>query len=608
MDFVACIIEQVDRLVHPTVLDLPIERAQHRSFFVTRLTVSLSAVALFPFYLAGGSVPGWADALVLGWLVVPLIAAAHVAHTGRLRDGEALSAAAWIGLAFTLVLGGMCGYGPTFTLLGVAVLEASFFDDLKMSRATILATLGAAAAILSASVLGITLRQAPGAGDLAIYGLAMLYAAALSFEGMRARKIRQAIQNTESQRHRVLAEATDDLVLRFDRSGNVLMVGDSAERLFGIKGQDLANRGFFDRLHVTDRPNFLKLVSDSANSGRASTATLRLRVRSMPSTDGRYVEPVFAWVEMRIGLSDAHATNLTVPAVTASLRDVTRQVEREHEDERAKAEAEQVVLGKNQFLATVTHELRTPLNAIIGFGELLASETHAPTDPAKRREYAQIIHQSGEHLLSVVNSLLDLSKIEAGKFELTFEPFDLANLAGACCDMVGLKAQTKKIDFIRDFGSDLEIVADKRACRQILINLLSNALKFTPEAGTVALSLTTKGGSVEIAVRDTGIGIRPADLARLGDPFFQAQNGYDRAYEGTGLGLSVVNGLVNLHGGVIAVESTPGEGTRMMVTLPRHGGTVVPSTAKTSVEVLDRKPAFVPASPAAFQAKVSRFA
>ena len=177
------------------------------------------------------------------------------------------------------------------------------------------------------------------------------------------------------------------------------------------------------------------------------------------------------------------------------------------------------------MLANVSHELRTPLNAIIGFSEILGNPDIAPKDPARQREYADIINASGEHLLGLVNTILDMSKIEAGHFEIEPEPFDLAWLIDFCCDVVKLKAEAKKIALSRACPPRLEdIFADKRACKQILLNLISNALKFTPEGGKVTVTVSADGPFVEIAVADTGIGVTQKDLSRLGDPFFQVKS------------------------------------------------------------------------------------
>jgi cell cycle sensor histidine kinase DivJ len=224
---------------------------------------------------------------------------------------------------------------------------------------------------------------------------------------------------------------------------------------------------------------------------------------------------------------------------------------------------------RQRLLANVSHELRTPLNAIIGFSEMLASPELAPRDPDQQREYARIINASGQHLLSVVNTLLDMSKIESGVFAIEPEHFDLGALVDFSCDLVKLKAQEKNIELLAACAPNMgEIVADKRACKQILLNLLSNAVKFTPEGGRVAVSARRDGGFVDINVSDTGIGVTPNELQRLGDPFYQARATYDRPYEGAGLGLSIVRGLVALHGGAISFASAPNEGASVTVRLP----------------------------------------
>ena len=159
-------------------------------------------------------------------------------------------------------------------------------------------------------------------------------------------------------------------------------------------------------------------------------------------------------------------------------------------------------------------------------------------------------NQSGQHLLSLVNTILDVSKMETGNFEIQPEPFDLGGLIDFCTDVVKLKAAEKNIALTRACLPQIgDIVADKRACKQILLNLLSNAIKFTQEGGSVSVQVRADGSFIEIAVSDTGIGVTPADLVRLGDPFFQARSTYDRPLR-RGLGLSIVRGLVGLHGGV----------------------------------------------------------
>ena len=286
-------------------------------------------------------------------------------------------------------------------------------------------------------------------------------------------------------------------------------------------------------------------------------------------------------------------------ALVAVLRDASVQVRQQTSAEDARREAQRAAPSKDAFIANLSHELRTPLNAIIGFSEILASADLVPVDPAKRQDYAGIITASGQHLLSVVNSLLDMSKLEAGRFELLPDAFDAPTLIQACCDMIGLQAERAGVALHHErSGGPVEVVGDTRACRQIVINLLSNALKFTGPGGRVAVGARVLGRSVVISVADTGVGIAAADLRHVGDAFFQGTSGYDRAFEGTGLGLSVVRGLVGVHGGRITIESAVGEGTRVQVHLPLDCRSVTTGGAAAVIDVVPRsaRDSFVPAA------------
>jgi cell cycle sensor histidine kinase DivJ len=217
----------------------------------------------------------------------------------------------------------------------------------------------------------------------------------------------------------------------------------------------------------------------------------------------------------------------------------------------------------------MSHELRTPLNAIIGFSEMLANEETMGLNKAKREDYAKLIGESGHHLLSVVNGILDMSRIETGNFEITPEPFAPAPVIGTCCDLMVLRARDAGVELACRVPADLpDIVADKRAVKQILINLLSNAIKFTDRGGKVAVTGAIDGAQMVFTVEDTGVGIGEDDLRHVGDPFFQVRGAYNRPHDGTGLGVSIVKGLIELHGGELQVTSRIGSGTRFSVRLP----------------------------------------
>jgi cell cycle sensor histidine kinase DivJ len=255
--------------------------------------------------------------------------------------------------------------------------------------------------------------------------------------------------------------------------------------------------------------------------------------------------------------------------IVAITRDISDRKAQEAELLRTRDEAESASRAKTQFLANMSHELRTPLNAVIGFSEILNRELFGTLGEARYRDYARLIHESGEHLLNVVNDILDMSKIEAGKFKIVKEPFDVAPLVKSCCDIMRHTAEQRSLSLIVDIAPGIpELPADKRACKQMLLNVISNAIKFTDAGGWVRVSAKVAGGNVELSVADNGIGIAEADLPKLGNPFVQANNSYDRSYDGAGLGLSVVKGLARLHGGKLELTSKLGSGTTACIALP----------------------------------------
>jgi signal transduction histidine kinase len=227
---------------------------------------------------------------------------------------------------------------------------------------------------------------------------------------------------------------------------------------------------------------------------------------------------------------------------------------------------------KSEFLANMSHELRTPLNAIIGFSDTMRSRLFGPMH-ARYEEYAVLINESGQHLLSLITDILDLSKIEAGKFVLDPRPVDVAESVTSCLEMTRRRAEEVGITLTASVPDDLPmLIADARSVKQILLNLLTNAVKFTPRDGAVSLSVTAQEGRLHLAVRDTGIGIPGKTLERIGLPFEQADNDPMRAREGTGLGLALVKSLVEKHGGRMRIESREGFGTTVSIELPLDCG------------------------------------
>jgi len=236
----------------------------------------------------------------------------------------------------------------------------------------------------------------------------------------------------------------------------------------------------------------------------------------------------------------------------------------------AKEKAELANRAKSEFLANMSHELRTPLNAIIGFSELLRSEALGRIGIESYREYAVAIHESGVHLLDIINDILDLSKVEAGTIDLHEEAVDLAPIAAACFRIVKERAAAAEVTLVDALPRDLPpLRGDERLLKQILLNLVSNGTKFTPPGGRVTLSAALRDdGGVDLVVADTGIGIAEADIARALTPFVQIDSSLSRKYSGTGLGLPLTRSLVELHGGRLEIESRVGAGTTVRIRLP----------------------------------------
>jgi len=358
---------------------------------------------------------------------------------------------------------------------------------------------------------------------------------------------------------------TDLVIARHGRTGTVLSVSPAAETLFGAKVEDLLGHGLFDRVHVADRPAYLTALGAAAAHGESRSVEFRVRRDAI----GTAAAPgQFIWVEMRCRPLE-QASSAGDREVVAVMRDTTERKAQEQALEDARAQAERANVAKSAFLATMSHELRTPLNAIIGFSEMLTKEDSLTIAPQRRQEYARLINDSGHHLLAVVNGILDMSKIESGNFEIAPAPFAPEHVIADVCGMLALKAREAGIALVVRLPDKLpQVIADKRALSQIMINLVSNAIKFTNRGGEVTVSAKPEGGSIAVAVADNGVGIGAEDLPRVGDPFFQARSSYDRRHDGTGLGLSIVKGLLALHGGELEIHSRLGEGTRVCFHLP----------------------------------------
>jgi cell cycle sensor histidine kinase DivJ len=393
--------------------------------------------------------------------------------------------------------------------------------------------------------------------------------------------------------YRHLIEHVQDAVIRFSSDGEVLLASRSSETLFGCRRYELSGSGLGERLHVLDRPVYLTAFADANQGGTSRVIEVRMRQDDPRSASS---VPHFIWVEISLSpVIDTDPTALRYEVV-ALLRNITDRKDNEVSMAEARRVAEEASIAKSRFLATIGHELRTPLNAVVGFSEMMTSGIGGELSNT-HREYAGLIHQSGKHLLEVVRMLLDMSKIEAGKFELQTEPFLVQDIIEPCFSMVEAMAKERDVRLVADLGKGLPmLVGDERACRQMLLNLLSNAIKFSHPGGTVTVTLKRQGQSLNLSVSDRGVGMAPESLKRIGEPFFQAEDGLARRYEGTGLGLSIVKGLVDLHEGTLRAMSEIGAGTTMTVLLPINGPAIKTDETAT-VTPLRREPAAAPDTP-----------
>ncbi|WP_050796713.1 sensor histidine kinase [Brevundimonas diminuta] len=255
------------------------------------------------------------------------------------------------------------------------------------------------------------------------------------------------------------------------------------------------------------------------------------------------------------------------PRLIVQALDATLQHAREAELDAARAEAEAQNLGKTRFLAHMSHELRTPLNAVVGFSDAMRQELFGPVPP-RYADYAASIHEAGGHLLDLINDVLDVSRIEADRYQLSLERFDAREPVLAALALVRIQADDKGVELAAVLPPEaLSVRADRRALKQMALNLLANAVKFTPPGGTVTVSVQAADDALEVTVADTGVGISAEDLARLGRPYEQAGDAEQRA-QGSGLGLALVRALAGLHGGTLALDSALGVGTAATVRLP----------------------------------------
>ncbi len=538
--------------MHASVID-PMARRMQRRFVglmlaAPFLAASMAVVLVTARLGAGVTVATIFAIFGLSWFLALLVAA-----TSRLMPtaGASLGVAS-IGLAGLIAAGGGLA-SPLLALVLALPVEAFYVGGRRRSvgLGVIAAT---AAVILQFALTPLLPVEAPAAWHWLFpvaWGLTLL-------PRMRGLAL---ISDAPAQEQARLEDVIDAVVLRIGLNGDVADASSQSRVLLKLAPELLSGTGLFDRIHLADRVAYLSALADMREGAALRRVELRIRLPKGDAADlGANHRPFL--LELMRGGDD----------LVALLRANDEMVDLRETLDVARESAAGADVAKGRFLAAVSHELRTPLNAIIGFSDMLLNEIFGGFKDPRQKEYVELVRDSGQHLLAVVTSILDVSRIESGAYSAQPEPFRFVDAVEMCQSMMRIQAETKHITLTTQIPVDAgEINADRRAVQQILINLTSNAIKFTPDGGAVSIGARRLGSRLHFWVSDTGIGIAEADLCNLGKPFMQIQNDYTRRFEGTGLGLSLVKGLVSLHDGTMSIESAPGEGTKVTISLPVDG-------------------------------------
>ncbi|MER9057473.1 PAS domain-containing sensor histidine kinase [Mesorhizobium sp. M0174] len=547
-------------MVHPSVLGQDDRRRESRF-----IGVMLAA----PFFSAGAAVTlvtsGMGAAVTVAAIFAAFglcwFAALLVAASGKMTlAGQLALVVGSVALGALIAAAG--GVASPVALLAVALpFEAWWIGQSR--RAVIWGAISALVAVLLQPLAGSVLPL--GQTEIAAWHWLVPLAWALTLiPRVASLRATASAQLDPAGSHR-LEDLIDAVVLRIAAHGEVLDASAKARTMLRLPPELLFGTGLFDRIHLSDRVPYLSALADMREGALSRRLDLRVRLPQNSGVTADNYQP-FSLEMMRAPGQET--------VFTLVLRENDELAGLRQELAAANEAAASAEVAKGRFLAVVSHELRTPLNAIIGFSDMLLHEMFGSFKDPRQKEYVGLVRDSGQHLLAVVTSILDVSRIESGAYATEPEPFRFREAVEMCQSMMRLQAEAKAIDLQAQIAPDAgEINADRRAVQQILINLVSNAIKFTPEGGNVVIGAKRIGSRLHFWVRDTGIGIAEEDFANLGKPFMQIQNDYTRRFEGTGLGLSLVKGLVALHEGTMSIESMPGEGTTVTISLPVSGPT-----------------------------------
>jgi two-component system cell cycle sensor histidine kinase PleC len=396
------------------------------------------------------------------------------------------------------------------------------------------------------------------------------------------------VQRTAEADQRLLdaIESTSEAFVLWDRNKRLVMCNSNFQRIFGLPDEAVMPGMLEDEvLASARRPIIEQRVASGGNPGEADSAEVQLadgrwlQINQRTTSDGGRVsvgtditqlkrhQDKLKESERRLmaTIGDLSASQARLKEKAGELSELNAKFLAE------KDRAEAANKAKSEFLANMSHELRTPLNAIIGFSEILQIRMFGPLGSDKYAEYADDINNSGKHLLGVIDDILDMSKIEAGRLRLDRETIDIAPLIDETLRLIAIQAEKKSITIQSNISAGLALYADRRAIKQILLNLLSNALKFSERNGRISVRARRFQGAVTLTIEDRGIGIPASALRKIGQPFEQVQNRLSKSQGGSGLGLAISRALTELHGGAIKIRSKPGVGTIVSLRLPTRG-------------------------------------
>jgi PAS domain S-box-containing protein len=372
------------------------------------------------------------------------------------------------------------------------------------------------------------------------------------------KRAENALRESEEQ-NRLLFEDSPDAVVLFDQLGRVVRINHAFETITGRHGDQFIGH-LLTEIGILPR-QLIEALSVSAQDALEQDGKIAVLEFKMQHVNGEIRD-----ISARIFTLNLHGE----PHYLASIHDITTSKRAEETLRLANAEMERALRLKDEFLANMSHELRTPLNAVLGITESLLEQISGPLNE-KQQKYLQTVSESAQHLLELINDILDLAKINAGRIDLDINKADIVSIANASLRIVRELAQKKGVATELKVDTSIKLAwVDERRLKQMLVNLLSNAVKFTPEGGSIGLEVRSDAltNILHFTVWDTGIGINPQDLRLLFQPFVQLDAGLARGNQGTGLGLVLVSQMARLHGGSVSVESDPGKGSRFTINLP----------------------------------------